>query len=218
MQPDAIVDLHYLPCIHFFAHLTHVSNVWVEVQNTYEKQTCCNRCYVLGANQVQRLSIPVVKPTAGQPYATVRIDYRERWQNNHWRTIASAYGKAPYFEHYADALRQIIYAGEEYLATFNLRLLTTCLGFLNLPVNISTTSVYSACYNSHVTDLRGQISCTPVLQTDKPAYVQLFGQDFVYNLSILDLLFAEGPQSILYLQKVMAISHKQISSDLGFSL
>lgn len=218
MTPDAIADLHYLPSIDFFVFLIGKKSVFVEIHNRYEKQTCRNRCYVLGANRVQRLSIPVVKPLAAQPYASVKIDYRERWQNIHWRTIASAYGKAPYFEHYADTFRKAIYAEEEYLANLNWQLLTICLDFLNLSIDISPTSAYTAQYTGNTIDMRGQISCLPVSNTDKPAYIQLFGQNFVYNLSILDLLFAQGPQSVLYLQKLARVGGKQTSSDLGFEI
>lgn len=201
MQPDAIIDLHYLPSINFFAYLKDKKNILVEIQSRYEKQTCRNRCYLLGANQVQRLSIPVVKPSPQQTYAEIRIDYRERWQDIHWRTIYSAYGKAPYFEHYAENFRRIIYTGEEYLVPFNLKILTLCLDLLKLPVNISATTAYVADYGNGCSDMRGRISCIPTDNTDKAGYVQLFGQSFVYNLSVLDLLFCEGPQSIFYLQK-----------------
>lgn len=209
MQPEAIVDLHYLPCINFFTLLTRKKTVAVEISNYYEKQTCRNRCYVLSANKVQRLSVPIIKPSTTKiPYSEVQIDYRERWQDIHWRTIASAYGKAPYFEHYADDFRRIIYSGEPLLAQLNRQILTICLKFLQLPVNITATSTYLASYGAEVMDLRGQISCLPEPDADKTGYVQLFGKNFVHNLSVIDLLFCEGPQSIFYLQKNALTSDK----------
>jgi hypothetical protein len=201
MQPDAITDLYYLPSINFFTYLADKKNVLVEICCRYEKQTGRNRCYLLGANQVQRLSIPVIKPLPKQLYAEIRIDYRECWQNIHWRTICSAYGKAPYFEHYADELRRLIYSGEEYLAQLNFKLLTLCLDFLKLSINISVTDEYLADYGGSISDMRGRISYLPTKDYATIRYVQLFGQNFVHNLSVLDLLFCEGPRSIFYLQK-----------------
>ncbi|WP_448520415.1 WbqC family protein [Rhodoflexus sp.] len=202
MLPDAIIDLHYFPSIDFFTYMLGKRSVVVEICSYYEKQTGRNRCYVLGANQVQRLSIPVMKTEAAKvPYAQVRIDYRQRWQDNHWRTIYSAYGKAPYFEHYADELKAAIYSGEEYLVQLNLKMLTLCLYFLKMPVNISVTTHYQKSYEGTLKDMRGRIAYLPDDTTDRKGYIQLFGQKFVHNLSILDLLFCEGAQSVCYLQQ-----------------
>ncbi|MCS6968181.1 MAG: WbqC family protein [Cytophagales bacterium] len=210
MQPEAVIDLHYFPSVETFIHLLDKEKVLAEFYCHYEKKTCKNRCYILGPHQVQRLTVPVLKTEGKTPYCQVRIDYHQPWQNHHWRSIRTAYGKAPYFEHYADTIQKLIYSREEYLAQLNFKILTICLEILQLPVKVNPTTEYRKNYLPPLQDLRDKISCAPVYNAPQEGYAQLFGKSFVHNLSVIDMLFCQGAQAVLFLRKNALPPTKQL--------
>lgn len=100
MIKATIIELHYLPCIAWFSHISRFDSVIIDPKDPYDRQTYRNRCRIRGANKVEDLIIPV--KSAGKiltKYA--EIDYQQKWINHHRRAIVSAYGKAPYFEYFA---------------------------------------------------------------------------------------------------------------------
>jgi hypothetical protein len=128
-----ITDLHYLPSISYFFPWLDSPAVIIEAQAHFVKQTSLSRCYIRAAQQVERLTVPVSRSGTKQSVSIIPISYRERWPDIHWRSIASAYGKAPYFAFYADAFHGAIYRRHETLFALNSELLTICLQYLNLP-------------------------------------------------------------------------------------
>ena len=92
-----LLDFHYLPCIAYFSCINRYHHLILEVHENYEKQSYRNRCYILSANKVLPLSVPVHRGKGKKPTKDIRIDYSQKWVNNHWRAIKSAYGKAPFF-------------------------------------------------------------------------------------------------------------------------
>jgi hypothetical protein len=128
------------------------------------------------------------------------VEAGKRWRNAHWRTIESAYRKAPYFDFYADGLKEILFAGHEYLHALNDDLLSFCLRQMGLKKNISASVAYERKTRENVTDLRS------VIVDKKPfglrnfyhphPYYQVFGNEFAPGLSFIDLLLGEGPGSL----------------------
>lgn len=127
------------------------------------------------------------------------IDYSQRWQPRYWRTVEAAYGRAPFFEHYAGAIKKTLLTRYEYLYQLNLELLTDCLRLLKLSVELAESEVYSARVESGTTDLRDVINVRKPELTDtyyrSVPYTQVFGAGFEKNLSVIDLLFCTGPES-----------------------
>lgn len=127
-----------------------------------------------------------------------------KWRNNHWRTIESAYRKAPYFDFYAGELREILYQDHKLLLNLNLDLLSFCLKNLRIQKNITVTDRYENHLEGSSFDLRSIIQ----QKTDSSErnyylpkkYYQVFGNEFVENLSIIDLLFCEGPRATEIIQ------------------
>lgn len=195
---DAVlIDLHYLPCIEYFARILKYKKVILEVSEHYSKQTYRNRCYVQIANKIQPLSVPIVKGTGKVKVKDVKISYRQNWQNNHWRTIASAYGNAPFFDFFADEIHDILYRKYRFLIDLNLDLLTKCLDLLQMEdKHISSTGKYVDTPDKQVVDYRDTVSPKKEKPKDEffraIPYNQIFGKDFVSNLSVIDLLFCEG--------------------------
>jgi hypothetical protein len=168
----------------------------IERHENFARQTYRNRCHILTAQGLGKLTVPVT--TDGKvKIADVEIDRSVRWQDRMWRSIESAYAKAPYFEHYADELRAELFYDGRYLYEMNFRLLSLCLKWLKWQKPVLETLVYEKNPPPTHTDLRSLISAKKdYLQRDfyRPVrYQQVFGKEFSPNLSLLDLVFCEGP-------------------------
>jgi hypothetical protein len=191
------VDMFYLPPIEFFVALLGFDRILIEKQDNYQKQSYRNRTAIRLANKVESLSIPVIGGNKKAKYAAVKMDGSQRWRDIHLRGIQSAYGKAPFFEYIYPDLELIFLSGQKGLYDFNYDLLTLCLKFLKVSVKMEETHEYQQ--YSTITDLRGVIKVKESYQHrniyEPYAYTQLFGLNFVPNLSIVDLLFCEGPNS-----------------------
>ena len=134
-----------------------------------------------------------------QPIRDMRIDYSKRWQHQHWTAIVSAYHSSPYFDHYADRLEPLYRKPWRYLVDMNCELLDTVLSILHRTDRMPRLSTqYVACTESD-TDLRDKKRGATI---DVAPYVQVFSdrQPFVANLSIVDLLLCEGPESVAILE------------------
>ena len=206
--PDAILlELAYLPPIQYFSKFLLHGEVWIEMQENYQKGSYRNRCHIAGPNGMLRLSIPLRGGKhQQQAIRKVRIQSGEGWQRRHWQSIQTAYGNAPFFEFYADAISVFFERRYAFLFDLNRDLLLTCLGLLGLDPSLRWTSRYEATPEGNILDFRGVISPKkPAGSTDpfflSPRYPQIFEEKngFFPNLSILDLLFCCGPQASMLL-------------------
>jgi WbqC-like protein family len=185
----------YLPLLPWCALFWQAETVTLEAQEHYQKGSIRNRTQIVGPNGVQRLSIPLAKGKHQQtPIREVRIAYDEPWQRQHWRSIQTAYGSAPYFEHYAEALHRFYDTQTPFLFDFNLALLEFILvNKMGWKGTIQFSSMYEPLpapgYNH--------------LQTVK--YPQVFEDrhGFIPQLSILDLLFCYGKNGGDVLQRMI---------------
>ena len=209
-QKGIIVSLHYLPNIEYFTFLTKAPRIYIDIHEHYEKQSYRNRCRILSANKVQDLSVPILKTSKKQLMKDVQIDFSHKWINNHWRAICSAYGKAPFFEYYIDYFERILTNPQKYLLDLNLELLTICLKVLGLEKKHQLSQAYLTGSEGYI-DLRNQLHPKKKSEFDRrfdiPSYNQVFGKGFVQNLSIIDLLFCEGPNASLILNQAKSRSY-----------
>ncbi len=204
-------ELPYNPPIAFFAALRPAEKLLLEAQENYRKQTYRNRCLILTAQGVQPLTVPVLDGNRSEKVKSseIEIDYRQNWVHRHWRTLQTAYGNSPYFEYYADYFRDIYVQKPARLFDLNLALLHLLLRCLRLPVAVELTATYEPAYPAPVLDFRdrltpkaGSAAGQPDTPADRPLprpYQQAFGLDFVPGLSLLDLLFMQGPAAGDYL-------------------
>lgn len=201
---SAIIELQYFPSVSFFAVLQQFDKVLIEQHDNYQKRTYRNRCHIASANGLLRLSVPLEKGKNSQlNVREVKIANDYNWQTQHWQTIQSAYGNAPYFEYYKDEILPIFQQEYTFLFDLNLALLDVIRDLLIHEMPYQLTDSYEQ-KNDTFTDFRNQF--TPKFHSNqeiKPKpHTQLFldKNGFIPNLSILDLLFCKGPESLLYLR------------------
>ncbi|RNI31093.1 WbqC family protein [Rufibacter latericius] len=200
-----LTELHYNPCILYFQKAFEADELLFEAHEHYHKQSYRNRCHILTAQGVVPLSVPVVKGNSKTIITELEIDYGQRWLDIHWRTIRSAYGNAPFFEFYADYVKDIYDRKPALLFQLNMDLMKLFAKFLKLKQPIRLTQTYGNTYEAPVLDWRGELH--PKKEPDilrLTPYRQVFGKQFAINLSILDLLFNLGPEASTYLQNPAA--------------
>jgi hypothetical protein len=196
---SALIELHYLPSTPYFAALSSVQTIIIEKHEHFEKQSYRNRCHILTAQGVERLIVPLTSKHGKVLITDIRIDYTQKWLNNHWRTIESAYRSSPFFEYYADDLHTILFRQHTFLYDLNLEFLTICLKWLKTNVTLQESMSYEKIPADEVTDMRNVIHAkkqeryAPYFQP--VAYPQVFGNTFADSLSVIDLVFCEGPNS-----------------------
>jgi len=185
------------------------SVVYIEACENFQKQSYRNRCRFYGADGVQTLSFPI-KHEGGThkiPISEIRIDYKKPWVLQHERAIISAYGTSAYFEYYQDELFAILESCPDRLFDLNMALLKFFIEKTGIAVDVRLTEDYLV--SPDMEDLRDAIhpkhpnSILRDLELEKP-YFQVFSQKhgFQSDLSIMDLLFNEGPDSIMYLKRL----------------
>ena len=199
------------------------SVIYIEACENYQKQSYRNRCRLYAADGVQDLNIPVVHEggTHKLPISEIRIDWSKAWLQQHERAIISAYRTSAYFEYYMDEFFAIYAEKPEKLIDLNTSLLRFMLDKTGISAEIRFTSEFSRdgiifpapgdnpTKEIHCTALREVIhpkrpnSILADLGLEKP-YFQVFAQKhgFQSDLSAIDLLFNEGPDSIVYLKKI----------------
>lgn len=206
-----LLSCAYFAPIQYFAKLVSYDQIYIEYWESYLKQTYRNRCVILAANGPLQLSLPVVDgPRAKGAVRDLQLSYDHHWQQMHWRGIASAYNNSPFFEYYSDDIAPYFHEKRwKYLIDFNLEILNTVLKVINITRPIKYTEEYWPLGGvpESIDDFRYSIHPKPHKQGDDPRffpvpYIQVFHEKwgFVPNLSILDLLFNEGPECITYLR------------------
>ena len=198
---DVLLGHTYFPSIANFVLLVNSEKVWFEVCDNYEKQTYRNRAYIFGANGKQALSIPVNYTQKNrQLYKDVQISHVSPWQSIHQKSIESAYRSSPFFEYYEDDLETLFVKKAKFLLDYNIRCLEVILNCLQLSIDLESTSTFKK-EPKHCIDYRGLIQVNSEVQSFEN-YTQVFSEKhgFINNLSILDLLFNEGPNTLNYLK------------------
>lgn len=191
----ALFPTAYFGSIAYFRELLRFSEVSIEVHETFPKQTFRNRCNVLTAQGEQRLTVPVIKPDGSRSVTKdILISEQQDWRNLHWRTIFSAYGSAPYFEHYARDIEALIFRKEERLVDLNKAITETVVRLFDAEITLDMSSSFTKAVAPPENDFRDR-SFDEASDKNMIPYTQVLftPSAFVSNLSILDLLFCEGP-------------------------
>ena len=177
------------------------SNILWDVHQNYIKQTFRNRTFIHSANGLQILTIPVKHSKIKFSMLDAKIDNSIAWQKNHWRSIQSAYSSSPFFEFYRDSLEGIYVKEYTYLTKFNFDLINLILEWTDIEMKSELSKSYKIQYKNGL-DLRENIENKKYSSSENIIYKQVFSEKngFLNDLSIIDLIFNEGPNSISYLK------------------
>ena len=193
----------YFPSISYMARFLAEDAPVIEVFETYHKQTYRNRCRVMTANGVESLSVPVIKVNGNHTMTKdMAISPIEPWQHIHSRCLESAYKASPYFDHYYDYLRPIFEGHFERLIDLNDAALKAVLKILKVKKEIVHTTDY---VREAENDLREAFSPKKPFEASLfPTYYQVFSEKYPFapDLSVLDLVFNEGPEAMAYLRRL----------------
>ena len=220
----SVLTTAYLPPVEYFFAMAHSDRVLIEQHEAYQKQSWRNRCRILATAGPEDLSIPVVKEERlSRPIRDIRIDYGEPWLQHHIRAFEAAYNTSAFYDYYADDLIPILERRPAFLFDLNMALLEKLLELLDLHTPVSLTDSFEKSFvipglTGNLADFRDRIQ--PKYKGEsllaeynrEQAYYQVFvnqipGQarndgtsSFIPNLSILDLLSAEGPNAGAFLR------------------
>jgi hypothetical protein len=196
-----IIENQYFPVVGWIKISKEFSYCKIEQYENFQKMTYRNRCLVSGSNGIVNLTIPLQKGREQKSLIReIKIDNSQNWQKQHWRTILSSYSRAPFFEYYADGIRELIYRPHQFLFDLDLEIVEWLKKVLKLSVQFELTSSYKKEYReAGELDLRNR--WLPKNRGDEnnggseqERYTQVFEDKFGFipNLSILDLLFCKG--------------------------
>lgn len=200
-----VVVLHpaYFGSIASFSKMVQATSLWFEKYANYEKQTYRNRMDIYGANGLLPLTIPVnyTQKERGL-YSDVKIANDYNWQLSHWKSLESAYKTSPFFEYYEDELRPLYNKSFIYLMDFNMACIDTLMACIQYDFKFQWTTEFVKQYPESTVDARTLIQRKARSYNFNMApYTQVFESKhgFLNNLSVLDLLFNEGPNTLDYL-------------------
>lgn len=211
----AILSSAYFGPVQWYQKLARYERVLIDPLEPFQKQTYRNRCIIATTNGTQALTVPIVHQPltdTNQPptMEDIRISDHGNWRHLHWNALVSAYGESPFFEYYADDLRPFFEQRWEFLFDFNLQITLKMCELLDISPNTSSCPSSFVQGNPQISDFYAGNDFRQSIRPKHPLpdaefqpkpYYQVFSHKhgFLPNMSILDLLFNMGNESIFWL-------------------
>ena len=192
----------YFPSISHMVAIVKTKEIVFEIEDNYQKQTYRNRAYIAHSNGKLSLNVPVKHSKSGERQKTkeVLIENSFPWQSQHWKSLQTAYRTSPFFEYYEDELEPVFKEPATHLLELNLRIFEALCEMMEIACTVSFSNEYIK--NPKEKDLRYLVEAKNEASIPLSQYQQVLQEKhgFLSNLSVLDLLFNEGPNAIHYLE------------------
>ena len=191
----------YLGPVDYYRSIANSKRIVLERHENFKKQTFRNRCTIYSPNGPLNLVVPTIHVSGERTMDIRKISYEQDWRKLHWKSFEAAYRSSPFFEYYEDDLQPILMKEYELVIDLNRALMDWVLDTLEIQVEITTTASYEEDYDG--LDLRTAYSpkTYSTVIGDFKRYSQVFEDraGFLPNLSIVDLIFNQGPRAKDYL-------------------
>ena len=192
----------YFPSIAQMVFVAQADGVVFEIEDNYQKQTYRNRAYIAHANGRLALNVPIKHSKNGRRQKTkeVTVENNFPWQSQHWKSLQTAYRTSPFFEFYEDDLYPLFKQKADKLLDHNLFIYQTLCELIGLDSDYETSTEYFK--EPAQKDLRYLVNAKKKVNYHLEPYTQVLESHhgFISNLSILDLLFNQGPNTLNYLE------------------
>lgn len=202
----ALLQTTYFGPIQWYQKLYRYDHCLIEQYDSYQKQTYRNRCVIATANGTQALTVPTMSNDSANRnekclVKDVRISDHNQWRRVHWNALQSAYSESPFFDYYEDDFRPFFDKKYEFLIDFNEAIRQKICELIDIQPNVAYTTAYQPTDSNDFREVINAKHPQPDPDFKPKEYWQVFKHKhgFQSNLSILDLLFCMGPESVFYL-------------------
>lgn len=223
-----IIQSNYIPWKGYF-DIIGISDEFIIYDHAqYSKNTWRNRNKIKTPRGVQWLTIPVeCKGKCTQKIREVVVS-DPRWNVKHWKSLCANYARAKYFPQYKDMFEDLYLGCEEkYLSLINYRFIIRICEILGIKTKISwdeeyeliegktkklaylckqtNTNIYltGPTAKGYLDDELFEREEKKIIYMDYSGYSeyeQLY-PPFVHEVSVVDLIFNEGPNASKYMKK-----------------
>ena len=207
-----VLSTAYFAPVAYYALLYHEPDVVIEAHENYNKQSYRNRMFI-GTNQGPlALSVNIEKGyEVKSPIREVRLSNHGDWRHQHEIALMSNYGSTPFYDYYIDDILKVLYCDQQTLFGLNEKIRELICRFIGITTKVRYSEHYLDNESMEFRDLRNSLHpkkdiSIAVPEFEAKPYYQVTGQKqpFMPNLSILDLLFNLGPESIFVLRDSIA--------------